>query len=380
MSSPLIIHTEASDGWGGQEMRIFKELQEMRARGYRVALAAPAHSHIYKRCAEAGVECWPVKFSKLSKLSDIAYLTWRFLRKKPLVVGTHSSSDSWAGLIAAALAGVPAKIRYRHVSVPVRANFWNRFIYNLPDDIITTGECICEAIEKSLGVRPGRLHTIATGINPPSNMLLPNAARAALQKKLGLPENARFIGMAAVLRSWKGHDFLMRAFDLISRKYPEYHLVLAYPIREDMAEILTYFKKIAGELSCARRIHFAGHETLVFENLAAWDCALLTSTKNEGIPQSLLQAMFARIPVVGTNVGGIPEIVKHSQTGLLVPPCNEEALSQAIDEVLSNPTAAAQRVENAYRMVCENHTIKIMGDRVEMVIKNILDRKRKSGF
>lgn len=371
MSSSLIIHTEASDGWGGQEMRILKELLVMRARGYRVALAAPSNSEIFKHALSEKIDCWPVSFSKLSRISDMLYLAARFAKEKPLMVGTHSSADSWVGLIAAKLAGVPVTLRYRHVSVPVGNNFLNRFLYRLPDAIVTTGGCICRALVESLKLPPEKLRTIATGIIPPENLPTRDAARAALQKKLGLPVTARFIGMSAVFRSWKGHQYLMEAFELLKDKYPNYYLILV-----GGGSSLGYYKDLAAKTSVSARIHFAGTAD-ARDYFRAFDCALLASTRNEGIPQSLLEAMFFEVPVVGTDVGGIPEIVQHGRTGLIVPPCNAGALAGAIDEVLSNTAAAEVRVQEALIMVRQNYTIDKMADKVEALIKEVAVRKGK---
>jgi glycosyltransferase involved in cell wall biosynthesis len=371
MPPPLIIHTEASDGWGGQEMRVYKELFYMRGRGYRTALIAPKHSEIFKKASRDGFDCWGVKFSKFSRVGEFFYLWRKFLKEKPLMVGTHSSGDSWTALLAAKLAGVPVKLRYRHISTPIKNNFINRFIYKQADAIVTTGDCISNALSRSLNIPLSRLHTIATGIHPSAKLPSREAACAALQKELGLPASARFIGMAAVLRSWKGHRVLMKAFDSIASRHPDCHLILAFPRRPDNEGNEAGYKTFAKGLASGSRIHFIGHETLVFENFNAFECALLASTKNEGIPQSLLQAMFSRIPVIGTDVGGIPEIVRNGETGLLIPPCDEKAIAGAIEEILSNPDAALARVEKAYKNVSENYTMEKMGEKIEALIRAV---------
>ena len=101
----------------------------------------------------------------------------------------------------------------------------------------------------------------------------------------------------------------------------------------------------------------------------ALDIAVLASTKNEGVPQSLMQAMFAEVPIVGSDVGGIPEIVSHCQTGLLVPPSNPKALAKKIEAYLNNPILREVCVGNALTRARQSFTINIMGKQVEKIME-----------
>jgi len=108
----------------------------------------------------------------------------------------------------------------------------------------------------------------------------------------------------------------------------------------------------------------------------AFDVALLATQQYESVPQSLLQAMFVKTPVIGTNVGGIPEIVMHGKTGLVVEPLDEAALEQAIEMVLTDSDGARERAEKAFAMVSEFHTVTKMGQKVEELIKAIVEGKK----
>jgi glycosyltransferase involved in cell wall biosynthesis len=91
------------------------------------------------------------------------------------------------------------------------------------------------------------------------------------------------------------------------------------------------------------------------------DCFVLASTRTEGVPQSLLQAAAAGVPLVASRIGGIPEVVEDGVTGLLVPPEDPVALAAAIEETLADPAAAATRARAA-RKRCEerfSHTVAI---------------------
>ncbi len=361
---PLIIHTEASTGDGGQEARILTELNYLRARGYRVALVAPRDGTLFERAKVAGLPVYAVPFAKLTQPLDFLRLILLFLFLRPYAVCTHSSIDSWVALSAAALLGIKRRLRYRHVSVPPVSTLANRFLYHrLATEVITTGDCISLPLHDVLGVPLARLHTIPTGIRSPEELPSREEARAALQAELSLPADAHFVGMVAVMRSWKGHRVLFDSFAKIAAEFPELHLVLV-----GGGVSLENIRSSAAGNPFSSRIHFVGQQKDVWRYFRALDVAVLASTKNEGIPQSLLQAMFCSTPVVGTNVGGIPEIVGHGVTGLLCEGGSPESLAIALLETLREPLAAAARAQTALEMVRRQHTVAFMGAQIEKIL------------
>ena len=96
----------------------------------------------------------------------------------------------------------------------------------------------------------------------------------------------------------------------------------------------------------------------------AFDCKNLGSLEDEGISQSLMEAMLAGCPVIGTIVGGIPDIIHHQDTGLLVPPGDKQKLADAISQIIDNPEKTAQRVKNAEKFINNHHTIDVMGENI----------------
>lgn len=364
-----IIHTEASTGWGGQEIRIWHEARWFRERGHRVVLCARPDGQIGERFREDNFEVIPTPFRGSTRCLDLFRLRRVFRRVRPDMVGTHSSLDSWAGLVAARLAGVQARFRYRHISAPVRAGWPNRFLYGkAANQVLTTAECIRLDLVRGLGLDRSRVATVPTGIAPPVFETTREAERAALCRRLDLPGATRFIGCVAVLRSWKGHEYLMAAFDKLAERFPGHCLVVVGdgPQRKRLEEERQ--KSRHGE-----RMRLVGHQPNAWPFFRAFDMAVLASYKDEGIPQSLLQAMFAECPVVGTRAGGIPEIVHEGITGLVVEPRDPEGLGKAMAYCLKAPDEAVARSVAAHRMVEQNHTLDLMGRRA----LGLIERRQK---
>ena len=366
MESPqTIIHTEAAAGWGGQELRTFTECQWFHKQGWRIVLLAKEGSPIWKNFNDAGMESIHVDFTKKTQIKDLKRCYSIFEKERPLVVATHSNIDTRVALLAAKLAGVKHRIRYRHVSIPVKPNPWNKIIYrSLATNIVTTGDCISKPLIDNLKLAPEKVHTIPTGIVPPDDLIERNQARLDVCKQLNLPDNTRFIGQVSVLRRWKGQKDVMDGFDEIADKHPEHHLIFVGGGHGE-----EYLPPMAAEKKHKDRIHFLGHQTNPWPYFRAMDINLLASTEGEGIPQVGMQSMLCETPFIGTTIGGIPEIIEDGVTGLLVAPNNPEQISKAIDKLLSDNNLSAQIAEQAHTWAKKYTTIDLQAERFLQLIQ-----------
>lgn len=161
-----ILHTESSLGWGGQEIRILQESLGMRARGHRVIIAASPKSHLLPRAEKSGLEIIPIQLHH--KYPWIFWQMVSILDKKEIdILNTHSSSDSWLGILAAKISKRRTLIiRTRHLSTPISKNLWSRLIYDLlPDAIITTGEEIRRQMISENNFDGDKIFSIPTGVD-----------------------------------------------------------------------------------------------------------------------------------------------------------------------------------------------------------------------
>lgn len=360
-----IIHTEASPHWGGQEIRIFEEMKWFRGQGHEMILVAPDNGTLYKRCSEEGFKVISVYFTKPRTILNISRMLWIIWKLKPDVVGTHSSTDSWAGLTASYLLLISKRIRYRHVSTKVKKNFLNGLQYNyLANLIITTGDCITAPISDSFNLKPNSIHTIPTGISLNEKIPGKECCRKLLLNELNLSNEVRFIGQVSVLRSWKGLEQLIDAYKIVSQDIDSLHLVIVGegpPMRKVLEDKIT--KENIGS-----KVHLVGHKENPLPYMKAFDAVILASLKNEGIPQALLRAMSVGSCVIGTRVGGIPEIITHEVTGLLAKAGDEKSLAEQIKKGLRNHELAQRLEQNAEQYVRENFIWDTLGTRLLLLM------------
>jgi len=340
-------------GWGGQEIRIIQESAGMSARGCRVIIAAPDESKIFKRAKEEGLEVSATEFSKKNPLTVFGAMSL-IDRIRPDIINTHSSSDSWVASIAAKLSKTKPKIiRTRHLSTPVSSSFLSRVIYDmLPDAVMTTGEEIRQRMILVNGFQASAIFSIPTGID--LGRFDPDKVKPAFK-----PDNFS-VGMVGVLRSWKGHGFLLKAIPGIVKQIPQAHFYIVGegPQRGNIERIIM-------DMSLQDRVSLLGHREDVPEIMASLDVIVHPSYAGEGIPQSLLQALAMKTPVVASDAGAIKEIIQDNVTGFLIEPENPGRIAEKVNELFLRPDLGEVFGENGRRLVVEKHSVEQMLDKIE---------------
>jgi glycosyltransferase involved in cell wall biosynthesis len=368
-----ILHTEASLGWGGQERRILVEALAMRQRGHRPAFACDPRGELYRRVQEQNFPVTPMVFGGVSNLC--AWMTLRRLLSVGAadLLNTHSSLDSWVGTLAwQSLRNRPLLVRTRHLSTRVRDNWPTRWLYQTPAAIITTGQVTKDLLVERLGVPARRIFSIPTGVE--MSEFVPREKNRELLAQLQIPQDAFIFGCVAVLRSWKGHLYLLEAFHELIQGGARAYLVLVGegPYRVVIQE------KIA-QLGLQPWVRLVGFRDQVAPWFALMDVMVLASYANEGVPQSLLQAQAMARPVIGTTVGGIPEVIVEGETGLLVPPREAGRLAQAMGRLMAKADYREALGRRGRELVVERFTMDQMATEIEAVYEVVRRRRKGEG-
>lgn len=345
-----IAHSESSLGWGGQEHRVLAELHGFQQRGSDAALLAPSESLIFQRSAAAGITVQDLRAGKLQFPFSVMR-TARWLRQNRIqVLNPHSSRDGWILGIAGRIARVPLIIRTRHIDVSYPNRWMSRHAFvTFCDHVITTSEKIAQYFREFFELPASRVSTIPTGVD------LARFSRTG--PKACLPGDARVpsVGMISVLRSWKGHKTFLDAIELLRREgfQARCFIVGAGPIQ-------TSLEKQVAEKGLSKCVTFLGHREDVPEVLRALDLLVIPSTRHEGIPQIGLQALACQTAVVGSDVGGIPEIIQPERTGRIFPAENSAALAGMIRKALSDQAATTRLSEAGRALVVDKHSLEAM--------------------
>jgi len=321
----VILHTEASLGLGGQEIRILGEVRWLAQHGWDALIVCRPQSHLLGEARAAGLPVVDVAMRGAWDLAALLGLRRLMRERRVALVHTHSSVDSWLAGLAARSLGLPV-VRSRHVSILVRRR--RALIYHLADRIITSGEAVKTLVARA-GVPERRIVSIPAGVD--TNRFHPGVSGHAVRQELGLEPDSPVVGLVANVRGSKGHNVFLEAAREIVRTAPSTRFLI-------VGEGVGYdeVRRRVREMGLASHVLMTGFRRDIPEVMAALDVLTLPSIRSEAISQVVPQALAVGTPVVASTVGGSPEIIKDGETGRLVPPGDPHALARAILELLSD--------------------------------------------
>jgi glycosyltransferase involved in cell wall biosynthesis len=366
-----ILHTEASCGWGGQEMRILAEAMGMRHRGHELLIAAPPESRIYAEARKRGLETRALPLARKS-FAGVRAMRTLIKAEDVQVVNTHSSTDSWlTALSCIGLAGAPVIVRTRHISAPIPSNPFTRWLYvRAAAHVVTTGEALRRQVIAEAGADPARVTSVPTGID--LNHFHPGD-RIAARAELGLAPEDFLAGIVATLRSWKGHRYLLDAIARIPETRVKAVVVGGGPGEDNL-------RRQAADLGIEARVIMAGQREDVVSWLQSFDVFALPSYANEGVPQAIMQAMACGLPVITTAIGAIGEAARDGVTALMVPPQNTDALVAALLRLRDDAALRARLGQAGLTEARARFSEEAMLDRMEAIfLSAVRDKEVLSG-
>ena len=258
-----------------------------------------------------------------------------FARTRPDIVHTHTSKAGFVGRLAARLARVPIVIHQPHGHIFY--GYWGRARTALfvalerlaarwSDTLIAlTPREVDEHLERRIGLA-AQWQVVPSGV-PTAFLRSVAPARAAARARLGLPRDAFVVAGVGRLVPIKGFDVLVDALPAVAALVPSTRVLLIGDGEEREA-----LEARAERLGVSERLRITGVVDDVIALLAAAD-VLAAPSRNEGMGRVLVEAMAIGVPVVGTTVGGIPDVILDGECGLLVPPGDTAALGEALAEL-----------------------------------------------
>lgn len=358
-----ILHTESSNGWGGQEMRILREAEGLQERGHEVFIATVPGGGLADHAKAKGLKVYEMSFKKKAFFSSFRRLAGLIRADRIDIVNTHSSGDAWLGGIAARWAGAKI-VRTRHLSTPVRKGLNSQILYRrLADYVVTTSSGIIPMIQEQAGLSPDQIACVPTGIHPPS-LVVSQEEKDQFRKQLGVGPEDLLIGTACILRSWKGiADFLEAAKRLKEKTRLKWVLVGGGHLQD--------YLPLAEKWGLGDTVRFLGHLERPYTAIAAMDIFLLLSTANEGISQATLQAAYLEKPMITTAIGGLPEVCLDRKTGVIVAPKAPEEVARAILELSENHALRYALGREGRNLVLEKFLWKDTLKRMEAIFEQV---------
>lgn len=296
-----------------------------------------------KKAEDQGVKvvAIPSLVRKVDPVKDLRCLfyLWRLMkREKFAIVHTHTSKAGILGRWAAKMARVPIIIHTPHGHVfyghfgPLASKFFlitEKVMDSVTDHIVALSEGERnDYVELSIS-KPHKMHTIHSGVDIDQY----TKAQVNIEEKkrsLGLKPNGLIVGTVGWLLPIKGPMYLLRAMGTVWQSHPETRLLFV-----GKGELKEQLSTEALRMGASDRVTFVGWRDDVAEIMQILDVFVLPSL-NEGMGRVLVEAMAAAKPIVASNVGGIPDLVRDGQNGLLVSPGDSDGLCVAMKKLLDD--------------------------------------------
>ena len=349
-----ILHVNTARTWRGGEQQLVYLVEGLRDRGHNNFVACQPNSILAEKLSSRGVTVITLPMRGEWDIFAAVRLAKIIRRHNIQIIHLHTAHAHTLGSLAAKVTPGCKVIVSRRVDFHIHSSVK----YKLGiDRIIAVSEGIKSVLVKD-GVPTGKISVIYDGVD----LSKFNNLRSAdyLYREFALKKGAPIIGIVAALAPHKHHQNFLAAAKIVKGEFPAARFLIV-----GEGELKKELKELCRKLELYNEVIFCGFREDIPELVSIFDIFVLSSYL-EGMGSSLLEAMALAKPIVATNTGGIPEVVKHGLNGLLVPPRDSEALAKAIIDLLKDEEKRKEMGLEGRDMVREFSTAQMIEGTLEV--------------
>jgi len=372
----------------GAEFSLLSLLKGIDRERFRPVLLLPEEGIFADRARRLGIGCHVVasmiRFGegyRLSRLPRVVKSIWQIVkiirRQHIQIVHANSPRAAYIGGLAGRLAGVITLTHVRDIEQsPFSSLAKSRLLGFLSDKIIAVSKATAEAI---LGVNPAlgrKTEVIYNGIDMTE---IESPPKKETRSRLGISPAAKLIGSVGIIHPAKGQDILLRAVARIKSVFPDVRVLLIGEVfHPDDAGYKTKLEKLAAELGISENVVFCGFRHDVFDLLRAVDIFVHPAVYPDPLPRTLLEAAACGKTIVATKIGGIPEMIDHNISGILIEPGAVNTLADVVISLLRNPREAERLGAAARKKIERSFSIQRHVAAVSAIYQSLWEAKKKS--
>ncbi len=332
----------------------------------------------------AGLEAAGVDLIELNRGSRFTLRPWprliKEMREREIdVLHTHKIGSNFWGALLAPKARVPVFIPHEHSwswqGKPVRRFLDRRLIARRANAFVAVSRFDQRQMTEVEGIPPEKTRYIPIGIPLPGRAGRDTDIRAELEIDSAQP----VVGLVGFLRPQKAYEVMLEAIPALRDRFPGLRVLIVGGEGQRGGTEGSRLQDLASELGVAESVTFLGFRADAFDIVGGFDVAAQVSDF-EGSPQSILEFMEAGKPVVATRVGGVPDMVRDGETGLLVEPRDPAGLAAAIASLLGDRERAAAMGRAGRELRRSEFTIDTMLGRIEALYEELYTATRGLRF
>jgi glycosyltransferase involved in cell wall biosynthesis len=351
-------------GWGGTELHLLNLAEQLTHRGHDVTVSARPGKFVEEQATKRGLSTLAATVNRQWDWHDAATLRAWIRTHRPDVVHVHWSTDYVVTPWIARRSDVPVIVMSRHSPYALKSTL-GRVLYDriLFDRIVALSESVRRTLVDQ-GLRPQRVVTIHHGTDTAAFRATTQPI-AAVRAAWGIPDGATVIGMAGRIAPEKGVLTFLEAIARLTDR-PIHAVLIGEGPQESEARALVAERGLTG------RVTFGGFRADINNAIHALDVLVLASVWEEPCSAVVQQAMALGKPVIGTDLGGTPEMIEDQKTGLLIPARDPLALAEAIARLVDAPEMRGRMGAAGIERVEAHFTLAHMVDRNEALYQEIL--------
>lgn len=369
-----ILFINSSESLFGAETRMVDIIHNLDRQLYRPMVVLPADGPLNRKLIEMRVETFLLDFKfnlTLRNIYKFVYLNYKLLQlfkeKKISIVHInlhYCTCNFWPTFL------ISKKPVICHLRGCGWINIFEKYVMSHYTKLI----CISDAVRKTLiqkrrsdffiDIRIDRIIVLYDGVN--SDKFSPTNKVNTIRKELGIKENAVLIALIGAIDKIKGQDIFLKAAKIILTNYPATVFLIVGDTYSNSLKQLLYKEKVYSlynELGIKENVFFLNYRTDITDILNSIDL-LVQPSSNEGLGTSMVEAMLCGKPVIGSDIGGIPEVIGNDEAGLVISERTPEKLAKAMLYFLDNPKMFKIKGEDARKRALKlfdaNKNIKIL--------------------
>ena len=352
MNPIVVAELAGSASYGGGERYLELLCEHLDSSRFRPILICPEAGSFVGRMQARGVDVRVVQLEPLVNPLALMRLVRLLAQEQVAILQTHGTRANVYGRVAGWLAGVPVVVSTVHNSIAdYEGSGLKRWIYaavlRATRPWVNRIICVSDAIRRDViaddSSAAGLAETVYNGVD--AVWLQKTVDRSRVRRELGLTDGPLLVTVAR-LTEQKGHRDLIESLALLRDQWPQLQCVCVGD-----GELKQSLEALAAARGLASMCRFVGSRDDVMAFYAAADIVVLPS-HSEGFPFVILEALAMGKPVIATSVNGVPEVIEHMKTGLLVKALDVAGLAGAIRSLLEHPERAMQ-LGNAGRAVVQ---------------------------
>jgi glycosyltransferase involved in cell wall biosynthesis len=366
MKEYKVLHIYSSWTSGGAEKILLSLAAGLEQRGWKNAVAAPRDSYLYAQALKQGLRAHHISVRGTFDLVGFVQLLRVVRAEKPDILHAHQGKVFWPCIfIKWFMRGKVKVVFHRHAHL--RHRWYSRVHYRWADRAIAVSRVVARDLQLLEKVPAAKIRVVYNGTD--FRRFSPSVSGETVRAQYGLGGRPVIGTVAAMNRpKGKGQEYLIEAAQIVRVRFPDaaYLVIGDGPIRGEL-------EKLSGMLGVGDRVIFTGHRDDVEKYIAAMDVFCFLPWDREGFGQVMVEAQGMGKPVIGTDIGGVPETFRDGETGFLIRSRDSESLAQCIVALLDDAVKRRQMGQAAAQFAASTFNYDAMIDNIIAVYHELFN-------